>query len=132
MNNILKFLIVMGVFLVLDMLWLTVISKKLYKKHLGYIMSDKPNIAAAFMFYAIFVVGILVFVVNPALQKADILYALGFGALFGFITYSTYDLTNLATVKDWPVKITIIDLMWGTSVSALTSVFSYLIISAIC
>lgn len=121
----------MGVFLALDMLWLTVIAKNLYKKYLGYIMSDKPKIIAAFIFYAIFVIGILVFVVNPALQKQSLLYALGFGALFGFITYSTYDLTNLATVKDWPVKITMIDLVWGTSVSAVTSTLSYLIISAI-
>jgi uncharacterized membrane protein len=131
MNNIFKFLIIMGVFLALDMLWLTVIAKNLYKKYLGYIMSDKPKIIAAFIFYVIFVVGILAFVVNPALQKQSLLYALGFGALFGFITYSTYDLTNLATVKDWPVKITMIDLVWGTSVSAATSTLSYLIISAI-
>lgn len=121
----------MGVFLALDMLWLTAIAKNLYKKYLGYLMSDKPKIIAAFIFYAIFVIGILVFVVNPALQKESLLYALGFGALFGFITYSTYDLTNLATVKDWPVKITMIDLVWGTSVSAVTSTLSYLIIRAI-
>ena len=131
MNNIFKFLIIIGVFLVLDMLWLTVIAKKLYKKHLGFIMSDKPKFIAAFVFYAIFVVGILVFVVNPAIQKQNFWYAIGYGALFGFITYSTYDLTNLATLNDWPVKITIIDLVWGTSVSTLTSAISYLIINAI-
>lgn len=131
MNNIFKFLIIMGVFLVLDLIWLTVIAKKLYKKHLGFIMSDKPKMIAALVFYAIFVFGILVFVVNPALQKDSLLYVLGYGALFGFITYSTYDLTNLATLKNWPLKITIIDLVWGTSVSALTSVISYLIINVI-
>lgn len=131
MNNIFKFLIILGVFLVLDIVWLTVIAKKLYRKHLGFIMSDKPKYIAAFVFYAIFVLGILVFVVNPALQKADVWYALGFGALFGLITYATYDLTNLATLKNWPINITIIDLAWGTTVSALTSVLSYLIIGTI-
>ena len=131
MNNILKFLIIMGVFLALDLVWLTVIARKLYKKYLGFIMSDKPKMIAAFIFYVIFVIGILVFVVNPELKEQSILYALGFGALFGFITYATYDLTNLATLRDWPVTITIIDLVWGTSVSALTSTISYWIISAI-
>ncbi len=75
MNNIIKFLIIIGVFLVIDMLWLTVIAKKLYKKHLGFIMSDKPKIIAAFVFYAIFVIGILVFVINPALEKLSLMYA---------------------------------------------------------
>ncbi len=71
------------------------------------------------------------FVINPALAKGSLLYALKLGSLFGFVTYATYDLTNLATVKDWPVKITIIDLIWGTIVSALTSILSYLLINAI-
>lgn len=131
MISILRFLIVLGVFLVLDLVWLGVVAKKIYKKYLGYIMSEKPKIIVAFMFYAIFAVGVLVFVVNPAIAKSDTVYAFGFGALFGLITYSTYDLTNLATLKEWPLKITIIDLAWGTTVSALTSLFSYLIINTI-
>jgi uncharacterized membrane protein len=131
LNNILQYLVVLIVFLIIDFIWLALIARKLYKKHLGYLMAKKTNFLAAFVFYAIFVLGILVFVINPALKDGSFVYALGFGSLFGLVTYATYDLTNLATIKDWPIKITIIDLIWGTFVSAATSTISYIIISAI-
>lgn len=122
------YLITFVSFLLIDMVWLVFIAKDLYKKYLGYLMSPTVNWGAALLFYALFIVGILFFVVHPALEKDQIQYALMAGALFGLITYATYDLTNLATIKDWPVTITIIDLIWGTSVSALTSTLSFWVI----
>ncbi|MEX1377466.1 MAG: DUF2177 family protein [Eubacteriales bacterium] len=130
-NSILQYLIVFAIFLVIDFVWLGLAAKKLYSKNLGYLMKEKPNFVAAFVFYSIFVVGLMAFVINPAIEKGSLLDALKWGALYGFVTYATYDLTNLATVKDWPIKITLIDLLWGTFVSCATSVLGYIAISTI-
>jgi uncharacterized membrane protein len=127
-DNIRNYVIALLVFLAIDMVWLNVIAKSLYARYLGYLMTSRVNIAAAFAFYLLFIVGVLVFVVNPALARESWQYALSAGALFGLVCYATYDLTNLATVKDWPVLITVIDLIWGTTLSAATSVLSYLVI----
>jgi uncharacterized membrane protein len=89
------------------------------------------NWLAAILFYLVFVVGLIVFVITPALEKNSWVMALLLGALFGFITYATYDLTNLATIKDWPIIVTIIDLVWGTFLAAAVSVVSYFIASKI-
>lgn len=117
-----------GVFIVIDLLWLGLIAKNLYQKELGFIMSDSPNWVAAIIFYLIFIVGLIFFVINPALAKDSWKYALLVGLFFGFITYSTYDLTNLATLKDWPLKVTIIDLIWGSSLGATVSTLSFFIV----
>ena len=90
-------------------------------------MADKPNFIAALIFYLIFLVGLVYFVINPAIVDQDINKLLISAALFGFITYATYDLTNLATLKEWPIKVTIIDLLWGTSLSVSVSTITYLI-----
>jgi uncharacterized membrane protein len=121
-------LISVAVFLSIDMIWLLVISKNLYAKYLGYLMTDQVRVGAAAIFYLIFVVGLLFFVITPALSKDSWTYALFEGMFFGLITYATYDLTNLAVVKDWPVAITIIDLIWGTFLSSTTATVSFLLI----
>jgi len=121
-------LISVAVFLSIDMIWLLVISKNLYAKYLGYLMTDQVRGGAATIFYLIFVVGLLFFVITPALSKDSWTYALFAGMFFGLITYATYDLTNLAVVKDWPVAITIIDLIWGTFLSSTTATVSFLLI----
>jgi uncharacterized membrane protein len=121
-------LISVAVFLSIDMIWLLVISKNLYAKYLGYLMTDQVRVGAAAIFYLIFVVGLLFFVITPALSKDSWTYALFAGMFFGLITYATYDLTNLAVVKDWPVAITIIDLIWGTFLSSTTATVSFLLI----
>ncbi len=123
-----NYVITFIVFLAIDMIWLTQISKTLYKKHLGYLMASKVNVLAAFVFYMIFIVGVMVFVLYPALEKGDWKIAVFGGMLFGFVTYATYDLTNLATIKDWPILITIVDLIWGSAVTAMTAIASYSII----
>ena len=123
-----NFLITFVVFMFVDLIWLGFVAKKLYSKYLGYIMSDKVNWSAAILFYVLFIIGLLVFVINPAKSVSN---ALLLGAFFGLVTYATYDLTNLATLKNWPIFITIIDLIWGTVLSASTSTISYLIIEKI-
>ena len=91
-------------------------------------MTDKVNFVAAFIFYILFIIGLVVFVINPGLEAKSLLKTVGLASLFGLITYATYDLTNLATIKNWPLNITIIDLIWGTTLSTLVSVISFLIL----
>ena len=124
-----NFIITFIVFMTIDLIWLGVVAKKLYNKYLGYIMTKNINWIAAVIFYVIFVIGLLLFVIYPAMAKNSVQYIIIYGMAYGFITYATYDLTNLATLKDWPIEITIIDLIWGTTLSTLTSYFSYLIIN---
>jgi len=114
-------------FLAIDMVWLTLIAKNFYAKHLGSLLSPQVNWLAAILFYLLFIAGVVVFTVTPALAQHSWLKALLLGALFGLITYATYDLTNLATLKNWPVLVTIVDLIWGTVLSASVSVATYLI-----
>lgn len=107
-----------GSLLALDMLWLTKIAPSLYKSNIGHLMAEKPNLLAAALFYMIYITGVVVFVVQPAFEKASLSYALGRGALFGFVAYATFDLTSMAVFKNWPAKITIIDMLWGTILTA--------------
>ena len=115
------------VFLGIDMIWLTLVTKNFYAKQIGYLMTKNPNLFAALIFYLIFIAGLITFVIIPALDKKLWTQALLMGALFGLVTYATYDLTNLATIKDWPLIITIVDLIWGMVLSASVSVITYFI-----
>lgn len=117
------------VFMGIDLIWLGFIAKNIYAKYLGYLMAPKVNWMAALVFYVIFIVGVLYFVIAPSLVDRDMVQLVIRAMLFGFITYATYDLTNLATVRDWPITITIIDLIWGTTLSTSVSVISYWIIT---
>lgn len=120
--------IALGVFMVIDLIWLGFVAKDLYSKYLGYLMADKVNWLAALIFYLVFIGGVCYFVLYPSLMDKNIMNLIIRAVLFGFITYATYDLTNLATLKDWPIHITIIDLVWGTTLSTSVSVISYFII----
>lgn len=113
-------------FFAIDMLWLGLIARTFYRKYIGFLMAPNPNWLAAIVFYLLFIVGILVFVVLPGLESGSLQSMLLRAALFGLITYATYDLTNLATVKDWPVIVTVVDLAWGTVLSTAVSYVSYL------
>ncbi|MCT4663176.1 MAG: DUF2177 family protein [Tissierellales bacterium] len=117
------------VFLGLDMLWLGLVARNFYKSQIGHLMSDTIVWPAAIIFYALFVGGLIYFAIHPALVHENWKKALRIGALFGFLTYATYDLTNLATLKDWPVLVTIVDLAWGTFLGGLTSLVSYFILN---
>lgn len=123
-----NYFIALVIFLAIDLVWLTVISKQLYAEKLGYLMAPKPNLLAALAFYMLFILGLMVFVINPALTSGSWAQALLTGLFFGLVTYATYDLTNLATVKDWPVLITVIDLLWGSAVSGVTALVSFWVI----
>lgn len=125
MKFLIVYFITFVVFIVIDLIWLGFIAKNLYQDQIGFIMSKKPNWTAAIIFYLIFIFGLVYFVINPALESQSMMDALLRGMLFGFITYSTYDLTNLATLEGWPIKITIIDLIWGTSLGGLVASISY-------
>jgi uncharacterized membrane protein len=124
-----QFVVAFVAFLVVDGLWLTVIAKNFYAKHLGFLMAPKPNLTAAGIFYLIYIFTLVVLIISPALQKGSLSTAIWTGALFGFCAYATYDLTNLATIKDWPLLITIVDLIWGTTLTATVSGISYWILS---
>ena len=128
MKFLIHYLITFLVFFTIDLVWLGVIAKNLYANALSHLMAPSVNWIAALIFYASFVVGILVFVVEPTLANPNLTRLVMTAALFGFITYSTYDLTNLATLKEWPLHITLIDLVWGTTLSTLVSVISVWII----
>lgn len=115
------YLMTLAVFFVIDMIWLGVVAKGFYRKHLGTMLSPKVNWGAALLFYLLFIVGLIVFVIRPALAAGEPLKALLLGAFFGLISYATYDLSNLATLKDWPIIVTVVDLVWGTTLGGLVS-----------
>lgn len=113
------------VFLVVDLLWLTLIAKELYQRELGFILAKSPNWLAAIAFYLLYLAGLVYFVILPAVVAKDWTLAVKNGIFFGFITYATYDLTNLATLDKWPLKITIIDLLWGSFLGGTISTLTY-------
>jgi len=115
--------------LVIDMVWLGLIARQLYRSGIGHLMAESPNLVAAGVFYLLYPIGLMVFAVLPntfpiALWvEANSAWAHAgvAGALFGFIAYATYDLSNLATLKNWPLHLTLIDIAWGTFASALAT-----------
>ncbi len=125
------YLIALPVFLGIDMIWLSLVAKDFYSKQIGFLMKTNINWTAAIIFYLLFIVGLVLFVISPALDKKSWLQALLLGALFGLITYATYDLTNLATLKNWPLLVTLVDLLWGTALAASVSVVTYFIATKI-
>ena len=121
------FFIALPVFFAIDMVWLGLVAKKFYQNQIGFIMTPNINWFAAIIFYLIFIAALVVFVIEPSMVKHSWKHAVIFGAFFGFVTYATYDLTNLATLKNWPVLVTIVDLIWGSILAASVSVITYLI-----
>jgi uncharacterized membrane protein len=119
--------IALPVFFAIDMVWLGLVAKTFYRNQLGRLMNDEINWTAAIIFYLLFIVGLVVFVIAPAIEKNSWMHALLFGVLFGLISYATYDLTNLATLKDWPLLVTIVDLAWGAVLAASVSTVTYFI-----
>jgi uncharacterized membrane protein len=121
------YIIALLTFLGIDTVWLTLVAKNFYAKQIGYLMAKNPNLIAALIFYLIFIAGLVFFVIAPSLEDKNWTKVLISGAFFGLVTYATYDLTNLATIKDWPITLTIVDLIWGTILSALVSIITYLV-----
>ena len=108
------------VFFIIDMFWLGVVAKNFYQARIGHLLGD-VNWVAAIIFYLVFLVGLTFFAMYPGVTAGKVGTAVLLGALFGFFTYATYDLTNLATLKDWPLSIVFVDILWGTTLGALVS-----------
>jgi uncharacterized membrane protein len=121
MKLIAAYLTTAVVMIVIDLIWLGVIAKPLYQQGIGHLMTDKPNIAAAVTFYLLFPAGLMVFAVTPQVAMEGWQKTAWLGAMFGFFSYATYDLTNLATLKNYPLSLALIDMAWGTMVSAVAA-----------
>jgi uncharacterized membrane protein len=121
------YLVSLMAFLAIDMLWLGLVARWFYQQQLGFIMAPSVNWFAAAIFYLLFIVGILFFVVVPGLESGSLKATLLRAALFGLITYATYDLTNLATLKDWPVLLSVVDMIWGTFLSVSVSAIGFIV-----
>ncbi|MDF1556201.1 MAG: DUF2177 family protein, partial [Deferrisomatales bacterium] len=113
------------VFFAIDLLWLGVVARGLYQRNLTHLLSPAVNWPAAFLFYLLYIGGIILFAVRPALATGSLATAALWGGLFGFFTYMTYDLTNLATLRDWPIRIVLVDIAWGTVLCTLVACGSY-------
>ena len=127
MHFVKLYLVTLPVFFAIDMIWLGLVARSFYRDNLGDLLAPQVNWTAAIIFYLMFIAGMIVFVISPAVEKSSLGYALLYGAMFGLITYATYDLTNLATLKFWPLKVVIVDIIWGMVLSASVSAVSYLI-----
>ena len=109
----------------IDLVWLLGIAKNLYRNEMGDLMASEPKLLAGLAFYLIYALGVCIFVIVPALSKQSWIYALQYGALFGLFCYMTYDLTNLAVVRNFPTQLAFIDIAWGSFVTALCASFAY-------
>ena len=112
-------------FFAFDFVWLSVMNSRVYQPRLAHLMAPQPKLGVAAGFYLVYVVGVVALAVIPGLNDGNVMGALWRGALFGFLAYATYDLTNLATLKDWPWAITVIDLIWGTTLNSAVAVIGY-------
>jgi uncharacterized membrane protein len=124
---VLVYLMTTVVFFAVDMLWLGVVAKGFYRRHMGPLLAEGVNWTAAIVFYLLFIAGILVFAVFPALDKGSLGRAVLLGCLLGLLTYATYDLTNLATLKGFPPIVAVVDLAWGTFLTGVVSTAGFLI-----
>ena len=123
--------ITLVIFFAIDLVWLGVVAKNFYRQHIGHLMSPEVNWGAAVLFYLIYIGGIVFFAIKPAIEAGTAARALAHGAAFGFIAYATYDLTNQATMREWPLLVTVIDLAWGTALTATVAFLSYHVSSRI-
>jgi uncharacterized membrane protein len=121
MQLAIAYLATLAVFAIIDTLWLAVVARGFYQAELGSLLAPEVKLWAAILFYLVYSAGIVVFAVMPAIRAESLVTALVMGALFGFFAYATYDLTNLATLRDWPLRMTLVDIAWGTLITATTA-----------
>ena len=124
---LLTYALTVPVFFAVDLVWIGVIARNFYRNGIGHLMMDSPNWGVAIVFYLLYIVGILIFAVRPAVDTQTWTDAVKWGALFGFFAYMTYDLTNLSTLKDWPVSVALVDMAWGAVLTATVATASYFI-----
>ena len=123
------YIVTLIVFVAIDMVWLMWVARSTYAAELGDLIRKQPNIMAAVAFYLMFAAGLVFFAVMPGLKAGSLIQGLALGAALGFVAYGTYDLTNLSVMNGFGFKIAMIDLVWGTCVSAITSVIACAIVS---
>ena len=111
--------------LVIDLIWLLGIAKNMYRDEMGSLMASEPKLLAGLAFYLLYALGASIFVILPAISKQSWIYAAQYGALFGFFCYMTYDLTNLAVIRDFPVRLAFVDIAWGSAVTAFSATIAY-------
>lgn len=129
MKLIATYLATLAVFVVVDFIWLGFVARDFYRSSIGHLMGDGFNIPAAIVFYLIYPVGVVLFAVNPGIDAGNIAKATILGLAFGFFAYATYDLTNLATLRDWPIGITIADIAWGSILTAAAAAAGFAVAS---
>ena len=121
------YVITVVVFLGIDFVWLSTMGDRFYRKQLGDMMRPSPNLGVALLFYLVYVVGALALVVLPAAEKGSLVQAVLGGALLGLVAYGTYDITNLSTLVGWPNVVAVVDLIWGTTLTAVVSTVGYFV-----
>lgn len=131
MKPFLAFFTLAGILLILDLIWIGVLARDFYRNGLGSLMAENVNMLAALGFYVLYSIGLYVFVVHPAVQTGDWQTAALMGAFFGLVAYGTYDLTNLAVLKGFPISIAVVDMAWGATVSAVSAAATVLIINKV-
>ena len=117
------------IFILIDMFWLGLIAKDFYNQQLNLLMKAKANLLAALIFYFVFMFGLVVFVIAPGVEKKSVLDVVIYGALFGLVGYSTYDFSNLATLKNWPLSLTAVDMLWGALLTGLVALTAYALLA---
>lgn len=126
-NIVLTYILSLLSFLLVDIVWLTKIAPRLYRSHIGHLMADKAMLLPALLFYLIFITGLVVFVILPSLSEGSLASLISKAALFGLVTYATFDLTNQAVLKNWPLSITLIDIAWGMFITTTSSIIVFII-----
>jgi len=127
MKLVLSYFLTTLVFFAIDLTWLGLVAKKFYWEQLGGLLKENVNWAAALIFYLIYIVGIFIFSILPAVENDSVKHAIFYGALFGFFAYATYDLTNLATLKGFPLKVVFVDILWGIVLTGAVSTAGFYI-----
>ncbi len=122
------YFVALVVLAILDALWLGVVSREFYKARLGQLLLDKPIWSVAVLFYIVHAAGIAVFPLQLAFNAGTWSSALLYGGLFGFCVYAAYDLTNLATLRGWPMAVSAVDLAWGAAVTAAATLITFLVV----
>jgi uncharacterized membrane protein len=121
------YLIALPIFFAIDFFWLAFVARKFYQAQIGFLMKTNINWPAALIFYLLFIIGLVLFAISPAIEKKSLITAIIMGGLFGFFTYATYDLSNLATLKNWPLMVSVVDIIWGVILASSISTITYLI-----
>lgn len=127
MKYVLAYITAIITLFLVDLVWLGFVAKSFYREQIGSLMLDQINISAAILFYALYVVGVVIFAVSPALHASSWRTAIVLGALFGFFAYATYDMTNLATLRGWPIAMVVVDIAWGTFLTAISATAAFLV-----